>query len=103
MSRLQLKRFAFSRAKFKGNDDADARWTADGFFFPLFFAGGVPCVIQLIVVSIRTVALVMVQAAAPAAHSPPPLTRQQQLSSRPCSGHAAVENRSLQFVIVPNY
>ena len=34
------KRFAVSRAEFKGDDDADARWTAVGFTFPPLFAGG---------------------------------------------------------------
>ena len=37
MSWMQLKMFAISRAKFKGDDDADARWTAIGFTFPPAF------------------------------------------------------------------
>jgi hypothetical protein len=63
MSRLQLKMFAVSRAEFKGDDDADARCTAVGVTFPPFFAGSVPSVIQLIVMSIRIVAVVMAEAA----------------------------------------
>ena len=37
MSWLQPKRFTFSRAEFKDDDDAEAHWTAVGFTFPPVF------------------------------------------------------------------